>query len=371
MNLSDLESALESLDRERAQLRERSAELDRDRAEILAQIAGARRIAAKYIGGASAPNDTVHELAIKRPPVGVEPAFNGSVNELIHHYITRPDSPLHGLRHATRLNYSSLLKRIGETYGIVSIGDLEESHIQRMYDHWADNGQKFAMAHAMITMFRSLVVFGVTVLKDERCQRLSFILHRMKFSVPKTNNAQLSADQVKAIINEANESGLHSLALAQAIRFWCPLRQKDIIGEWVPAADPSESDIFHKNLKWIRGIRWERIDESFVLHHVTSWEEKLITVPLSRHPIVAAQIARTARRKSGPVIVSEATDLPWRAAEFRRQWRIIARKLGIPDQIKITDAERGDGVEELELGEQLPAEDFPEARDGASSATTH
>jgi hypothetical protein len=149
------------------------------------------------------------------------------------------------------------------------------------------------------------------------------------------------------------------------------LRQKDIIGEWVPAADPSESDIFHKNLKWIRGIRWERIDESFVLHHVTSWEEKLITVPLSRHPIVAAQIARTARRKSGPVIVSEATDLPWRAAEFRRQWRIIARKLGIPDQIKITDAERGDGVEELELGEQLPAEDFPEARDGASSATTH
>jgi hypothetical protein len=370
MDSLDLERLLAGLDREQAQILERSAEIDRDRAQIRALLADNHRIAAsiaaKYNMAASPSGDTARKSPVELPQLAVQPAFNGSINDLINRYLTHPESPIHGLRPASKQHYGWLLKRIGDSYGIVAISGLDETHIQRMHDDWSDGGQKLAIAHALITMFRTLVVFGATVLKEENFQRLAFILHRMKFKAPKPHSGQLTAEQATAIIEKANEDGLHSLALAQAIQFWCPLRQKDIIGEWIPITEPDESDVLHKDLKWISGIRWEGIDESFVLHHVTSWERKPVRISLLRHPTVAEQIARTARRKSGAVIVSEASDLPWRASEFRRQWRIIARKLGVPDDIKYKDTGSSEGVEEPEIDDQLHAENFSDERDIAS-----
>jgi hypothetical protein len=271
-------------------------------------------------------------------------AFNGTVGSLIDCYLTDEGSPFHALRHGTRQNYKGLLRRLKESCGSLVVADLESSEIQKIHEGWAA-GNKGAIAHSLITMLRSLSVFGATALGDDRCRGLSFILHRMKFKQPKSRNEQITAEQARLIVEKANKVRLHSLALAQAFQFDCKLKQRDAIGEWVPLSEPGQSDVTHDDMKWHRGIRWEEIDNNFTLTHVTSKKQQEVVLDLRLAPMVMDELRYTASVPagasltrdmlpiSGPVIVSEITDQPWTANEFRRQWRKIARACGISDNV--------------------------------------
>lgn len=329
MNIGDLQGILDNLDREKSRLQDRLSEIDRDREQLLSQLNEVRRLATKYnVGGTP-----------MYVPAQVN-AFDGSLKSLSHLYVTDPRSPIHALRHATRQNYSSRLSRIEETFGDVSVGELTEDHIIKMYDVWSGFGETIPMGHAVITMLRTLAVFGAEVLKDDRCQRLSYVLHRMKFKPPTPRSVELSLEQNLAVIAKANELQLPSIGLAQALQYWTPLLQKDCIGEWVPDTEPEPSSVTFQDLKWVRGIRWEQIDSDYVLHHSTSREHTNLKISLSAHPAIMTQIGLVRRQMSGPVIVSENSKLhlPWRAGEFRRYWRKIARLCNIPDEVKNRDS---------------------------------
>jgi hypothetical protein len=154
-----------------------------------------------------------------------------------------------------------------------------------------------------------------------------------------------TAEQVAAIISAAHAMGLHSIALAQAFQTNCKLRQKDVIGEWVPEDEPDESDLIVDGEKWLYGIRWSEIGPDLVLHHVTSQGGKLIEPRLSEAPLVMAEIARmfppNTPRPEGPVIVSELTGWPWKTAAFRQKWREVARAAGVPDTVRNADNRGG------------------------------
>jgi hypothetical protein len=83
-------------------------------------------------------------------------------------------------------------------------------------------------------------------------------------------NEVLSAEQADAIRAHAHEIGWHSIALAQAFQFELLLRQKDVIGEWVPMSEPGVALETWKGQKWLRGLIWSEIDDNLVLRHVTS-----------------------------------------------------------------------------------------------------
>jgi hypothetical protein len=84
----------------------------------------------------------------------------------------------------------------------------------------------------------------------------------------------------------------HSMALAQAFQFDGTMRQKDIIGEWVPLDEPGPlSDVISGNEKWVRGIRFEEIDQNLILRHVTSKRDKLLTIDLKQCPMVMKELA--------------------------------------------------------------------------------
>jgi hypothetical protein len=68
----------------------------------------------------------------------------------------------------------------------------------------------------------------------------------------------------------AHKVGWFSIALAQAFQFDLMLRQKDVIGEWVPIDEPSVSDVVSPMGKWVLGLRWSEIDDDLILRHVTS-----------------------------------------------------------------------------------------------------
>lgn len=49
-------------------------------------------------------------------------------------------------------------------------------------------------------------------------------------------------------------------------------------------------------------------------------------------------ISRELMPDTGPVIVSEVSELPWIAGEFRRWWRRLANKAGVPPNVKNMDS---------------------------------
>jgi hypothetical protein len=304
-----------------------------------------------------------------------EPSNHGwTVAILIERYRAHPDSPYLKLRFKTRVYYDTLIKRILADCGNDEIVRLKTKEIEWLHKSWTKRG--VAMAKALITMFRSVVYFGATTLADAECERLSVALHRMRFEVAKSVNVPLTAEQVNGIRNEARKMDRSSIALAQAFQFDFQLPQKDTVGEWVPVSEPEDSDVFDAGNKWLRGIRWERLDENLVLSHTTSRSQKEIKLDLKLAPMVLQElrltfgsIARDKLPASGPIIISEMSGIPWYTVEFRRNWRIAADAAGVPRNVKNMGSR---GSTKSEHGERDNGENVDLNLDmGTASSLTH
>lgn len=282
---------------------------------------------------------------------GIAPmgAYDGTVKSLAEAYQTDPDSSFHKTRPVSRRYYQTLLKKLVAGHGDDLIADIKARHVLRWHEEWSADG-KIAMGHAMVGMFRTILTFGVTMLEDDHCSRLSGALSKMKFKMAKPRSVHMTAEQAAAIRAKAHEKGYPSIALAQAIQFECMLRQKDVIGEWESINEAGISDVIHGQHKWLRGLRWEEIDENLILRHITSKRDKPIVLPLSEAPMVMEELALVGRKASGPVIVFENTGLPWHAMWFRKVWRDIANECGIPKNIRNMDSRSGAITEAAEAG---------------------
>jgi len=335
----------EALEREKARVLEQAAA---EAAAIDRQLAAIERLereAAKYglvlaaAGAKPAPQIIPKTEATLESQNNERQTSNRSVAALIASYRSDEASPYQALRHATRQSYESRLRVIEADLGGMIIGDLKASDLSLVYEAWTKRGA--VMAHGLMGMLRALVNYGGIFLKDRECDQLSLVLRRMRFEVSKPSNSKrLVEKDALAIINEAHKRSLHSLAFAQAFQTGCGLPQRDVIGEWVPEKEPGFSYVeHHDGMKWLRGIRWDEIDENLILRHTTSKKLKDIEVNLRKVPMVMAEFARLgARQQSGPVIVSEATNRPYTAWAFRSLWREVARAAGVSDLIKNMDS---------------------------------
>lgn len=288
----------------------------------------------------------------------VAPAgFDGTLRSLAACYMTDEDSPFKRLRYVSRGYYERLTNKILADHGDKYLTDIRARDAVKWHEAWSEGG-KVAMGHAMVGMLRTLINFGVAFLEDEECERLSGGLSKLRFSVAKARTERLTAEQVIAFRKKAHEKGHPFMALAQAIQFECILRQKDVIGEWVPVGEPGLSDLVSEHLgrqfKWLRGLRWEEIDANLTLRHVTSKRGKPVEVPLRDAPMVMEEFARWPELpKSGPVIISEFQGLPYHQHNFRRLWREIAEAAGIPKSVRNMDSRAGAITEATEAGADL------------------
>jgi hypothetical protein len=236
-----------------------------------------------------------------------------------------------------RLNYDRSFKRLRKDIGEQRVGDWNARIIQETYDEWAAHGAKIAMGHELIGKVRILAGFGSTELNDEASIRLSTILSNMRFPVAKGDGPQrLTREQARAIRITAREQfGWDSIALAVALQFDVPkLRQLDIIGEWVPQSDATESTIVKGTEKWIRGLMWSDLDSQMVLHRTIAGGrgKRLIKIDhrLSRSQMAMEEVNRVAHEKrKGPMVICEFSGLPWSGNEFRRKLKIVAERAGV------------------------------------------
>lgn len=278
--------------------------------------------------------------------------YDGSIRTLIACYKSDPDSPFIKLRYRSRQTYGYFLKYIEQDHGADRIVDLRVRDILRWYDQWKPRG--LTMAHGLVTQFRSLLSFGTSILECPDCAALKVKLAERRFEQAKPRTSVLTAEMAQAIIDEANRRGRPSIALAQAIQFEGMLRQKDIISEWVPLDEPGPlSDVTHKGMKSVRGIRWEEIDDNLVLTHITSKRQKEIVIQLADAPMVVAQLAKMERKASGPVIVDEKNGRPYGVTQFRRVWREIATAAGVPKSVRNQDSRAGGITEATQAGADL------------------
>jgi hypothetical protein len=291
-------------------------------------------------------------------------AFDGSLKALINCYQTDPDSTYHKKRYAVRKAHDIMLRRIAATHGAEQLADIKARLLKSWHKDWSNDGVKVAIAHAFVGHLRTLFGFGFTMLEDKECERLCAVMHLMKFPMPKPRTERLTADQAIALRVQAHWRTWSSIALAQALQFELMLRQKDVIGEWVPVSEPGISATVGPKGKWLMGLRWEEIDENLILRHNTSKRGKDIEVDLKLAPMVLEELAlhtsvpvgylnRASLPASGPVILCEATGYPWSTMEFRRKWRILATKAGIPKEVRNMDSRAGAISEATDAGADL------------------
>jgi hypothetical protein len=306
-------------------------------------------------------------LVWARGGLPTETEFDGTVASLALCYQTDRHSGFLKNRYVTRQNYAGLMKRIAKDHGVERIVDLKGRDMLDWHEAWAHSG--IPMAHALMRMFRGMVGFGMTILDDDHCARLSAILSKQRFEMGKPRVESLTVEMVIAVRAKAHEMGYPMIALAQAIQFETMFRQKDIIGEMVPNAEPGVSDVTDGDKKWLYGIRWSEIDESLKLKHVTSKRSKLTTKDLRLMPMILEELPaglvvenpitktltvnRSLVPASGPVIVDTATGLPYRSHVFRRLWRQIARAAKVPDHVQERDSRAGAISEALRSGARL------------------
>jgi hypothetical protein len=312
-------------------------------------------------GRIGADMETITRVIAESPitaPTGV--VFDGTLASLIRCYQADPDSPLKDTRYKTRLFYDSICRRLTADCGSERLADFDVRRVKRLYEGWSADG-KVTMGHTCVAMLRIVLTYGTTYLRDPACRDLRLLLHDMRFKMPAPRRERLTAEQATLIRARAHKVGRHSVALAQAIQFECILRQKDVIGEWVPDSEPVASDIHHGGFKWIRGARWSEVDADLVLRHTTSKKLKDVEIDLTLAPMVMEEIdllptsVQARRGDGGPIIVAEKSGLPWLSGEFRRIWRLIARDCGIPDSVRNMDTRAGAITEATEAGAPMLA----------------
>lgn len=299
--------------------------------------------------------------------------FDGTLEGLAAAYQTDPDSNFPRLRYGTRQHYITICNLIMKKYGEESLKELRARELRAWHREWTEAGT--SIAHTKMAMLRILFNFGSVYLESDECARLAGIMHGMRFKMAKPRTERLTAEQATAIRHQARLSGLVSIAWAQAFQFDCTFRQRDVIGEYVPMAEPGVSDVMFQGWKWLRGIRWEEIDQHMVLRHTTSKRNKDIEIDLNLAPMVVEELTRdfggferSLMPASGPIIVFEVTMLPFHNNIFRNNWRKIANACGIPKTVRNMDSRAGAISEATDAGATL--EDVRHAATHSNIATT-
>lgn len=278
-----------------------------------------------------------------------------TLGQLIEEYKTDRVSRYRKLRYNTRVNHDHLMRRMAERYGHLLLSDIKARTLEEMHLHWSHDGKTMATGKSFMSKLRSICGYGAGMLDDGECARIcQAIGQRRDDAFGERKSAFMTAEQANAVCEKAREIGYFSLALAQAFQFDTLLRQRDVIGEWIPLSEPGESNVISRDgeWKWTRGITWEEIDGDLVLNHVTSKKQKRLILPLAEAPMVVRELKYWPDwlPRTGPVIIHEADAQPWKAVKFRQVWRKIADICGVPSEVKNMHSRSGGISEGIKAG---------------------
>lgn len=261
---------------------------------------------------------------------------------------TDEDSPFREKRQATQVFYSRYLKIIKQSVGNKRTSRVIGKDLRRWHKEWlAVIGERGA--YACVQTIRRVMKYGGADLGDSDCRQLSKIFSDITFSAPSSRKVRPTYEQIVALRKAAHESGFPSIAMATSLQFDLSLRQKDVIGEWVPG----EGGIVRNGRHWQMGLSWDHINSDWDMRKPTSKSngDMIAEHKITDYPDTLKELQLIPReRRIGPVIIDESTGRPYSASRFSRRFRMIADKAGWPKGLFNMDSRAGAVSEALSAG---------------------
>jgi integrase len=290
--------------------------------------------------------------------------FDGTIRYLLLKYQSDPESPYFALRFGSRRPYDYYISKLTHQIGNRRIDTITGIDLKRWHNQWSDGGEKLAGAAMQRAVLDAAVSFGIMSQKPGSAELRAVMELRevlkaagRKLPQPKRRDVALKAHEVVALRAAAHADGAPSRALAYALVFESTLRLWDVIGQWVPVAEPGITDVARAAgarrvrvaKKWI-GLRWDDIGDDNVMRYVPSKTSdktgRSVTYPLSRAPMVMEELAHwPLAARTGPVIVSEATGEPYFSNNFAAGFRCDRKAAGLPVKVWARDL-RASGITE-------------------------
>ena len=278
--------------------------------------------------------------------------YDSTIGSLADLFASDEDSPYRACKWNTQRLYDQGITIIKASVGDRVVRELVGSDFQRWNRNWAKpaaEGKAPRLHRAKHTMdlVRRVIAYGVTCGYAD-CIRADTILSKMRFAAPAARKAKMLAEHVTAIRAKAHELGLPSVALATAIQFDLAMRQKDVIGEWLPTEEGGGGITF-RGRRWAHGLIWSDIGSDLILRKVHTKTGVAVEYDLNFAPNVLAEM-ELAGRGIGPVIVSETTKAPYRHTKYSETFRKVATAAGIPPEVWSMDARAGAISEAYDAG---------------------
>jgi hypothetical protein len=290
-----------------------------------------------------------------------EQRFDGTILGLSRRYQTDPASPFRRLKHNSQRADTHVLKLIEAAFGKRALAALKIADFYRWYEEIkkpkAPGGrERVRRAWGVIKKLRELFAYGVMAELPE-CERLYTVLKHARFAQPARRRVVMQLAHVETFISQALAMDRLSLALGTALQFETALRQKDVIGEWAPVPEGSTpaSQAFVLNGRgWGRGLTWEDISADLIIRKATTKTGAFAAHDLKLCPLVLDLLERVPiEQRHGPLIIDENAGRPYAESAYGREWRIVARAAGIPNEVWNMDARAGAITEAEDAGADL------------------
>lgn len=293
--------------------------------------------------------------------------FDGTLGALARRFQIDEESPVAGWKWNTRRSQLHTVGIIERAFGARALAALGLRDFRKWYDAAKEPKKPGApervdRACKIMKMVREMIRYGVAAeLASSDCARLLTILGATEFKQPKRRRSKLELHHVRAFIPKALAAGRLSLALGTAIQFETGMRQKDVIGEWMPV--PSGEKPIGIVLRgrrgkgwrrWSNGLTWSDLGSDLVISKETTKTGALVSHDLKLLPSVMELLDKVpAGQRIGPLVVDETAGRPYAEFAYARDWRVIARAAGIPDSVWNTDARAGAITEAEDAGADL------------------
>ena len=164
----------------------------------------------------------------------------------------------------------------------------------------------------------------------------------MKFPGGRVRNIAPDRGVVMALVEQAIQMGYRSMAIVTLAQFELVERRISIVGAW-------DVETWKPGWVWsgLSGRRRIGISKDWILTYTQNKVgEVLREFDLKAVPRLLELIQATPEaQRNGPVIVCEATGLPWRDQNYATKFRMVARAAGVSDEIWSMDMRAGGATE--------------------------
>ncbi|MDX3805282.1 MAG: integrase [Bosea sp. (in: a-proteobacteria)] len=293
--------------------------------------------------------------------------FDGTLGALARRFQIDNESPVKDWKWNTRRSQLHVVGTIEKAFGSRALAALGLKDFRRWYDAAKQpkkpgGPERIDRACKIMKMIREMLRYGIAAeLAQGDCVRLLTILTSTEFKGPKRRRSKLELAHVEAFVPKAVAAGRMSLALGTALQFESGMRQKDVIGEWLPVpAGEEPSGIVLRGRRgkgwrrWSNGLTWADLGKDLVICKETTKTGALVSHDLKEFPIVMSLLTQIpAEHRIGALIVDETAGRPYAEFAYARDWRVIAREAGIPDAVWNADARAGAITEAEDAGADL------------------